>query len=259
MQSGLLDLLIAASLFIGLVACLELWCWVGRRVRRRRGEPLDQLANIQGAMLGLLALLLGFTFAMAAGRFSGRVQLITDEANAIGTAWLRCDLLPAPQRAELRGMLRGYVDLRVAVYDAREQRAWEEKVAQSEALQQRMWAVVAEAAKAAPEFTEVLLPPFNDLFDLHGARIAAARRHLPGMLLILLLASSAVAVGAVGYGCGVAGKRNVVLTTALAFLIGGTLWAIIDMDHPRVGLIRVGQQPMLDLQSSLGEAPAPAP
>lgn len=156
-------------------------------------------------------------------------------------------------------MLRSYVDLRIAVYDTREQRAWEEKIAQSEAVQQRMWSVVAEAVKAAPEFDEVLLPAFNDLIDLHGSRVSASRRHLPGMLLILLLSSSAVAVGAVGYGCGVAGKRNVVLTTALAFLIAGTLWAIIDMDHPRVGLIRVGQQPMLDLQTSLGEAPAPTP
>lgn len=73
MQSSLFDAWIAASLFIGLVVCLEVWFWVGRRVRRRRGEPQDQLSNIQGAMLGLLALLLGFTFAMAAGRFSGRV------------------------------------------------------------------------------------------------------------------------------------------------------------------------------------------
>ncbi len=66
-----------------------------------------------------------------------------------------------------------------------------------------------------------------------------------------LLACSLVSVASVGYGCGVAGKRNVVLTTALTFLIAGTLSAIIDMDHPRKGLIRVGQQPMLDLRQSL--------
>jgi hypothetical protein len=74
---------------------------------------------------------------------------------------------------------------------------------------------------------------------------------MPSVLLGLLIACSAVSVASVGYGCGVAGKRNAVLTTALTFLIAGTLWAIIDMDHPRKGLIRVGQQPMLDLQKIL--------
>ena len=74
---------------------------------------------------------------------------------------------------------------------------------------------------------------------------------MPAMLLGLLLACSLVSVASVGYVCGVAGKRNAVMTTALTFLIAGTLWAIIDMDHPRKGLIRVGQQPMLDLQRSL--------
>lgn len=77
------------------------------------------------------------------------------------------------------------------------------------------------------------------------------------MLIALLLACSAVSVAAVGCGCGVAGKRNVVLTTALTFLIAGTLWAIIDMDHPRKGLIRVGQQPMLDPQQSMKTTEAP--
>ena len=74
---------------------------------------------------------------------------------------------------------------------------------------------------------------------------------MPFVLLVLLLSRSLVSVASVGYGCGVAGKRNVMLTTALCFLIAGTLWAIIDMDHPRKGLIRVGQQPMLHLQRSL--------
>jgi hypothetical protein len=96
-----------------------------------------------------------------------------------------------------------------------------------------------------------LLPSFNDMFDVQSARAAAARRHLPRMLLTLLLACSTVSVASVGYGCGVTGKRNIVQTTALAFLISGTLWAIMDMDHPHKGLIRVGHQPILELQKSL--------
>jgi hypothetical protein len=229
-SSLIFDVLMAVGLFVGLLGCLELSFFLGRRARKRRAEHPDQLANIQGATLGLLALLLGFSFALAAGRFNNRVQLITQEANAIGTVWLRCDLLPDAARDASRKLLQSYTSQRIAFYEAADPAAGAAAVAESEKLQARIWAI---------------------LIDLHGSRVAASRRHMPGVLLGLLTACSAISVAAVGYGCGVAGKRNVVLTTALTFLIAGTLWAIIDMDHPRKGLIRVGQQPMLELQKSL--------
>ena len=242
------DVLIAVALFGGLVSCLEFWYYLGCRARARHEEHPDQLATVQGATLGLLALLLGFSFALAAGRFSDRVQLIVREANAIGTAYLRCDLLPDQRRDQVRQMLRDYTAQRIAYYDRREENEAREAIQQSEALHAQMWPIVADAAKATPGIANVLLPAFNEVIDLHGARLAASRRHLPVMVTVLLLACSLVSVASVGYGCGVAGKRNFVLTTALAFLIAGVLWAIIDMDHPRKGLIRVGQEPMLDLQ-----------
>jgi hypothetical protein len=245
------DWLIAAGLFVGLVACLEIAHLFGHRARRKRSEHPDQLSTIQGAMLGLLALLLGFSFAMAAGRFSNRLTLISEEANAIGTAWLRCSLLPDAPAREVRPMLRRYTDIRIAYYDAKNDADLKRAIAQAEQLQRQMWVMIAESAKVQPHLVPVLPPAFNEMFDLEASRAAAAQRHLPGMLLLLLLASSVVSVGAVGYGCGVAGKRNVVLTTALSFLIAGVLWAIIDMDHPRKGLIQAGQQPMLELQRSL--------
>ena len=111
-HSKFLDLLVALSLFGGLVAMLEIWFYLGRRARRRREEQPDQLATIQGATLGLLALLLGFSFALAAGRFSDRVQLIVSEANAIGTAWLRSDLMPQGESrsGSRRGPIRSFAD-----------------------------------------------------------------------------------------------------------------------------------------------------
>ena len=249
-HSKFLDLLVALSLFGGLLGMLELWFLLGRRARRRRTEQPDQLATVQGATLGLLALLLGFSFALAAGRFSDRVQLIVSEANAIGTAWLRCDLLPDGERNILRRLLSDYTDQRIIFYNAEDQAGQAAAAARSESLQASMWVVVAAEAKSQPAMATALLSPFNELIDLHAARVAAATRHMPGMLLLLLVSCSLVSVASVGYGCGVAGKRNVVLTTALTFLISGALWATIDMDHPRKGLIRVGQQPMVDLQKS---------
>lgn len=246
-SSGIIQTLTALILFGGLTAALEAGFRSGQRVRRQHAEPADQLATVQAAILGLLALLLGFSFALAAGRFSARNQLILDEANAIGTAWLRCDLLSTNDRREVRDLLRHYAAERVVLYDATQKTA----IVESEALQARIWKVVADAAKIKLDLANVLLPPFNELIDLHGSRVAAAHRHMPGMLVLLLLVCSVVAVGAVGYGFGVAGKRNVILTSALAFLIAAVLWAIIDFDHPRRGLIRADQQPMLDLQKSL--------
>jgi hypothetical protein len=262
-KSTILDVLMAVGLFVGLLACLESWFFLGRRARDKRSEHPDQLATIQGATLGLLALLLGFSFAMAMSRFSDREKLIVSEANAIGTVWLRCDLLPEAARDEIRRTLRDYTDQRIAFYDAKDEAARQNAIAESEKLQSRLWTVFADAAKDSPELSTVLLPSPNELIDLHGARIAVARRHMPTVLLGLLLVCSLVSVASVGYGCGVGGKRNVVLTTALTFLIAGTLWAIIDMDHPRQGLIRVGQQPMLKLRHSFDSnllplAPEPA-
>lgn len=243
--------LIAAGLFVGLVACLEIAHLFGHRARRKRSEHPDQLSTIQGAMLGLLALLLGFSFALVAGRFSDRLALISQEANAISTAWLRCDLLPEAFANQARQLLRQYTDHRIASYEAKSDAEWMKAIHDAEQLQRQMWAIVSEATRNQPALAVSLPPAFNEMFDLEASRAAAAQRHLPGMLLLLLLASSAVSVAAVGYGCGVAGKRNAVLTTALSFLIGGVLWAIIDMDYPRKGLIQAGQQPMLDLQQNL--------
>jgi hypothetical protein len=250
-DKSIIDWLTALGLFLGLLAGLEICFYLGRKARARRSEHPDQLATIQAATLGLLALLLGFSFALAAGRFADRKNMIVLEANAIGTAWLRCDLLPESQRRQVRDLLQLYVAQRIAFYDAQDQQTKVAATAESERLHGQIWALVSAAGQSSPVVASVLWPPFNELIDLHATRAAAARRHMPAMLLLLLLACSLVSVAAVGYGCGVAGKRNVVLTTALTFLISGVLWAIIDMDHPRKGLIRVGQQPMLNLQQSL--------
>jgi hypothetical protein len=252
-----LDAVLALGLFGGLVATLEICFYFGKKAHHRHTDQPGELSTIQGAMLGMLALLLGFSFALAAGRFNDRVQLIVSEANAIGTAWLRCDLLPDGARKELHQILADYTDQRIGFYAAEELAMQLDAAKKAEALQGKMWAVVAAEAKAQPALANVLLPSFNDVMDLEAARLAAARRHMPGVLLLLLLSASLVSVASVGYGCGLVGKRNFLLTTSLAFIISGALWATIDMDHPSKGLVRVGQQPMLDLQNNLHRELAP--
>jgi hypothetical protein len=247
--------LIAGGLFLGLVACLEFWFRLGSRTRHQ-AHPPDPLVNIQAASLGLLALLLGFSFSQASQRFADRVQLILHEASAIRLLWLRGDLLDAAPRHELRTLLRSYLGQRIAFYDASTEARRTDVIEEAELQQRRLWLLVANLTRARPELADALLPPMDRLVELERSRSAAARSHLPGMFLSLLLGCSFVSVAAVGYGCGVAGQRNQVLTVCLTFLIAATLWAIIDFDHPRVGLIQTGQYPLLELQARLEREPA---
>ncbi len=241
---------VAIVLFGGLVCSAEVGFRWGAR-RGRKADRVDHLGAIQGAILGLLGLLLGFSFSGASDRFSARVQMIVDEANAIRDVCLKVDLMPEDQQPALRDMLRRYVDLRVAFYEAGEEDAFQAVVAETDVLQAKIWSAGIGAAKAAPTFAGVWLPALTQVLDMYGRRLAASHRNLPMLIVGLLLACSGVAVGSVSYGCGIAHKRNTVLTTALAFLVAAVLWAIIDMDHPRRGLIRAGQEPMLKLQHSL--------
>jgi hypothetical protein len=132
------NLLIPVVLFAGLLGCLEFSFWLGSRALRKENENSDPMTTIQGAMLGLLALLLGFTFALAAGRFSNRIALITDEANAIGSVWWGSDVLPEARRDEIREKLRQYVELRIHAYDARTEDEWESDMLKTEAMQRQI-------------------------------------------------------------------------------------------------------------------------
>ncbi len=258
-DSVFLELSIALALFTGLLSAAKLGSWLGRRQHRAQ-EGADHLGTIQGAILGLLALLLGFSFSAASDRYSARTQLLVDEANAIGTAWLRADLIPGEERDATRDLLRRYVAQRLAFYETSTAPARAAAIVEVESLQRALWAKAIQTAKASPQFANVLLPAMNEVFDAEGRRSNAAGRHLPTLIICLLVTCALVAVTAVSYAMGVAGKQSRVLTSTLAFLVASVLWTIIDLDHPRRGLIRTGQQPLLELQHSMQQdAPPPSP
>lgn len=259
-DSVILELGIALALFAGLFGAARVGSWMGQR-QHRHSEGADHLGTIQGAILGLLALLLGFSFSAASDRYSARTQLIVDEANAIGTAWLRTDLIPGEGREAMRDLLRRYVGLRLAFYETSAAGARAAAAVEVEALQKSIWARAVGAAKASPEFANVLLPAMNEMLDAEGRRSNASGRHLPALIICLLILCSLVAVTAVSYAMGVAGKQARLLTGTLAFLVASVLWTIIDLDHPRRGLIRTGQQPLQQLQHTMQQdtlPPSPA-
>ncbi len=248
MLSVLEDLSIALGLFGLLLVSLEVGFRTGRRALQEGDAGGGQVGAIQGAVLGLLGLLLAFSFAAAGARFLERQDLIVEEANAIGTAFLRADLLDEPHRSELRAALKRYTEHRLEV-SANLRKGLAPSVHTEVArLHARIWSAAIAGVTARPASTLAVLPPVNQVIDLHATRLAAGRKHLPTMVLSLLIACSALAVGVIGYGCGMGGRRRAPMTVSLAALIGTGLWITVDLDHPRGGFMRLSDAPLVALR-----------
>jgi hypothetical protein len=213
----------------------------------------SQIATIQGAVLGMLGLLLGFSFAMAVERYDTRRQLVLEEANSIGTTFLRASFLPDAHRIEVENLLRRYVDSRLAFYEAGNDEA---KIAQAEQrageIQRALWTHAVVAGREAPSpLLATFVNSLNDTIDLDATRLAAFRNTVPGVVWILLMTVAACGCWAGGYGSGAGGRRVPFATAVLPLLIAVVITLIADIDRPRRGLIAISQQSMLDLQRSL--------
>jgi hypothetical protein len=248
-MSILEDLLIAAGLLALLLTALEAGFRAGRAVKRdSQASGGGQVGAIQGAILGLLGLLLAFSFSAAGARFLERQDLIVEEANAIGTASLRADLLDEPHRSALRAALRRYTEHRLAL--SRQLRSGVEAtvLAEIEQLHARIWRAAIAGVSSRPASMIGVLPPINEVIDLHSTRVAAGRKRLPMPVVGLLIVCSGLAIGVIGYGCGIGGGRNAPLTVPLAILIGAALWVTVDLDHPRAGLMQLSDAPLQALK-----------
>jgi hypothetical protein len=246
------DLLRTLLLGLGMLALflltLELAYRLGRRANARSaGASSGQVGAVQGATLGLLGLLLAFSFGAAGARFLERQDLITEEANAIGTAYLRADLLNEDHRAQLQDALKRYTEHRIEV--SKRLRSGIDAAALEEIARfhDEIWDAARRGVEARPEATLALLNPVNDVIDLHSLRLAAGMKHLPVLVLCILFGSSVLSLGVIGYGGGLAGQRGTALTVSLAVLITAALWITIDLDHPRAGIMRLNDGPLKSL------------
>ncbi|MBX3359094.1 MAG: hypothetical protein KF745_11795 [Phycisphaeraceae bacterium] len=241
-----------------LVACLLASVEIGYRVGRRRLRGSDSVkvfetGAIQGAMLGLLGLLLGFSFAGAAGRFIERQDLISREANAIGTAYLRSDLLDETHGAALRAALAAYVDHRVVTSRSLQRGLTTQAAAEIAEFHRRLWRAARAGVEARPPTMVLVIGSVNEVIDLHAARIAAGRKHLPALVLALLLCCSILSLGVMGYAGALSRHRNTTMTSVIAILIGAALWTTIDLDWSRIGLIRVSDSALVELQGAISD------
>jgi hypothetical protein len=248
------------SLVIGVLVALlfiatEIGFRRGRAVRSRLEESAkSHHSTLQTGLMGLLALLLAFTFSMSVTRFDRRKQLLVDESNAIGTTWLRARMLPEPYRSTVGGLVRGYTDLRLDYYlSVGNDRRLDAEAVKSQELQNQLWSQAVGVADKDPRSISIglFVSSLNDTINVGAKRDAARANHVPQPVLFFLFLVTILTMGLVGFGCGLGAHRNFSATATMCLLIGLVILVIVDLDRPRRGFIEISQQPMIELRQSL--------
>lgn len=230
----------------------RLGLWRRSRITDEKEQPVGAMV---ASILGLVALVLGFTFSLAASRFDDRRMAVLEEANAIGTAYLRARLLPEPQRIEIARLLREYVDVRVHATEAGKT---EEAIARSEALHELLWAQATAAAEqdTGSIMTGVFIQSLNDVIDLHAKRVLVGMRsRIPIVIWIGVFGLASLGMAAVGYQSGLAATKRSPVMLGLVMAFAAVLLLIADLDRGQEGLLRISQQSMLDLQKTMLPVP----
>jgi hypothetical protein len=253
---------IVAISVAGLFAGMLLFAEIGRRlgIARLQSDPeatASEGGAAEAAVFALLGLLIAFTFSGAAARFEDRRHLVGDEANAIGTAYLRVDLLPADSQPELRDLFRRYTDLRSTVYQgALDGNQVLARLAAGDALQREIWAKSLAAARrpdVPAHATMLLMPALNDMIDITTTRVVASQNHPPAAVFVLLGALCVVGSLLVGRGHSSNTTRRWFYPIVFAAILSATVYVIVDVEFPRLGLIRVdaADQVLVDLRKSM--------
>ena len=233
-----------AGMFLGILACLFLGRWLGRRaIARHSATGVPNISSLEAAVFALLGLLIAFTFSGALSRFDVRRNQAVDEANAIGTAYLRIDLLPESAQPPLRETFRKYVDARIQTYRVLpDVKAANLELARSQDLQREIWSQAVAATRMPESGLDAKLhvvPALNEMFDIQTVRVVATQIHPPlivyEMLIALALASALLA----GYQS--AGEKDFDWVHKIGFagIVAFTVYVILDIEYPRLGWVRL--------------------
>src|SRR5262245_50256239 len=227
-----------------MVAASEVGWRIGRaRLARSAGELAKGVGSAEAVVCGLFGLLVAFTFSGAAGRFEDRRFIIADEANAIGTAYLRLDLLPSDAQPPLRELFRKYVDNRGGVYrEMQDTAATEVRLAETVVLQTAIWNMAVSAIKEQgppTPATALVLGSLNEMIDISDTRKMATLTHPPVIVFLLLGVFGLVCSALVGYETSQNAARSWLHSVTFAAVVSLTVYVIVDIEFPRLGFIRV--------------------
>jgi len=235
----LLTIFIPLLMLGGMLLALEIGFRVGRK-RRVPGETNDEISAVVAAVLGLLGLALAFTFSAASERLTVRRAQIVEEANAIGTAYLRLDLLAPEDQPPLRALFRDYVESRIETFERISDRnASKTALDRGAHLQKEIWQRSVAACRASPNpaASFLVLNALNAMIDITTTRDLATTTHAPPLIMALLVALSFMGALLAGDTLALKGRRNPLHMALFALAIAGTVYAVIDLEYPRVGLI----------------------
>lgn len=249
--------LLTVGLFLGMLAMMAL----GHRLRQRTlaGEAdtvHSRLTGVEAAIFGLMGLMVAFTFSGAADRYELRRQLVVEETNAIRTAYLRLDLLPAHTQPALRDRFHRYVEARLAIFRALPDiEAAYEQIAVAAALQKEIWTGILAALKeASSQSTIMMIPALNQMIDITSTRTSAVFAHTPKLVFVVLLIIGLVCSLLAGYvSADTKPLKYRLPLVGFAAVWSLTIYLIFDLDYPRFGIIRLdfADQAFIDLLAGM--------
>jgi len=242
-------------LMVVLGASMAAGVFVGNRWPKRAEPHREPVGVAQGALLGLIGLLLAFGLSMAVGRYDARRTLVVEEANAIGTTYLRAQLLDEPQRSASLDLLRDYTDEAIEFGgDVPTTAAFREASDRMEEYHNQLWALAAEAMAADPEGSapRLYVETLNEMIDAHSSRVSSLNNRVPTSVMLLLLIGSAIAIAVLSLYLTMLGKgvTTSAVTTPVLFV---TLFISFDLDRPERGMITVPVTPLEDARQSMNE------
>jgi len=234
----------AVGIFFGILAFLMIGRRLGQRAIARYGAAgVPSIGSLEAAVFALLGLMIAFTFSGALSRFDARRAQAVDEANAIGTAYYRIDLLSSAAQPQMRETFRKYVDARIATYKALpDLEAARRELARSQDLQREIWAQAVAAIHASdsrPNADLRVMPALNQMFDIQGVRVAATLIHPPLIIYAMLIGLALAAALLAGYQS--AGEKGYdwVHKVGFAAIVAFTVYVILDIEYPRLGWVRL--------------------
>ncbi len=231
--------------------CLEIGVRVGGKSLLRSGAKLEVSGAMVAATMALLTFMLAFTFNGASGRHDARKALVLRESNAIETTWLRAGFLAEPQRSEVRGLLKDYVDLNLKA--AAGSLSIADALHQADALHDQMWkAALAVGQQHDGVLIGLFVQSLNEVMDLHVQRVTIAlHNRVPHTVWLALHVLMVTGMLMIGMQMGLSGVRHYGAEIALAISFGLVMFLIVDLDRPQEGLVNVSQQALVDLQARL--------
>jgi hypothetical protein len=245
-------------LFFTVFGATALGMFIGRRLRHRSDTLREPFAVLQGALLGVVGLILAFGLALAVGRYEGRRAAVVDDANAIGTTYLRAQTLAEPMRSQSLDLLRQYTDASIALSHAIPSSARADAaVAVESRIQRDLWRLAGQALVAAPmdSAPRLYVDSLNEMIDMQTVRVAALSNRVPGAILVLEVAGASAALGLLAAYLAILG-RGIVVVVLGAGLVTMLLLTTFDLDRPTRGLIQVPDTPLVILRASMELPPA---